>query len=138
MSLLSWLKGNDGRVQTKIQSEGHTKITTAQADADRTIIEQLRKVGMDLSAPFHIRYVFTAPSRESARQLAQELEGRGLHAEVSEEGGRWKIAAPQDLVLSESEMATKRAEFTNLAGNFGGQYHGWEMKAKQTKTVGPG
>ncbi len=41
-------------------------------------------------------------------------------------------------------MTARRTEFSSLApihrglaGNFGGQYHGWEMKAKQTKTLHP-
>ncbi len=79
----------------------------------------------------------SAPSRDSAHQLAQELRARGLHPELREEGGRWKIAAPEDVALSESRMTARRTEFSSLAGNFGGQYHGWETKAKQSKTVHP-
>ena len=135
MSLLSWLKGKDKPVTTSVESQIRMTMRPGQVDVDRTILEQLRKVGMDLSAPFHINYVFTTPTHESARQLAQELEARSLHAEVSEEGGRWRVVAPHDLVLTESELAGKRTEFTSLAGNFGGQYHGWEMKAKQTKSI---
>ncbi len=102
MSLLSWLKGKNQLVKTKIQSEVRTTIKPGQADVDRTIIEQLRNAGLDLSASFHIRYLFTAPTRDSAHQLAQELRARGLHPELTEEGGRWKIAAPEDVVVCRS------------------------------------
>jgi hypothetical protein len=134
MSWLSRLRGKNEVVKTETHSEIRTKIEPGQ-DVDRGIIEQLRKVGLDLSATFHIRHVFTTPTQDSARQLVQELESHDHHCEVSEEGGRWKIAAPQDVVLTESGMAAQRAEFTSLVGNFGGQYHGCEFKAKQTKTV---
>ncbi len=97
----------------------------------------MRNVGLDLSAPFAIRYIFSAPSREKARELAQEIEARGFKPELSEEGGRWKIAAPKDVVLTEDGMRAQRTEFTSLAQNFGGQYHGWEMKTKQIKRVTP-
>ncbi len=135
MSLLDWLKGKDASIKTTVKSEVRTTIKTDQANADRTIIEQLRKVGLDLSAPFPIRYIFTAPSREKAHELAREVEARGFQPELSEEGGRWKIAAPKDVVLTENGMTAQRTEFTSLAQNFGGQYHGWEMKAKQIKKV---
>ena len=134
MNWFSKLSGKTEVVKTESRTEIRTKIEPGQ-DVDRTMIEQLRKAGFDLSTPFHIRYIFTAPTRDSAHQLTQELETRGLHPEVSEEGGRWRIAAPQEVVLSESGMAVQRAEFSSLAGNFGAQYYGWEMKAKQTKTV---
>src|SRR5712692_5321083 len=134
---MSWFSKLTGKTEVA-KNESHTEIRTKiepGQDVDRTIIEQLRKVGLDLSAPFHIRYIFTAPTRDSAHQLTQELKARGLHPEVSEQGGQWKLAAPQDVVLSESAMAAQRAEFSSLAGNFGAQYRGWELKAKQTKTV---
>jgi hypothetical protein len=134
MSWFSKLGGKTEVAKTESHTEIRTKIEPGQ-DVDRAILEQLRKVGLDLSAPFHIHYIFTAPTRDSAHQLIRELEARGLHAEVSEEGGRWKIAVPQDVVLTESGMAAQRAEFSSLAGNLGAQYHGWEMKAKQTKSI---
>lgn len=132
MGLLDWLKGKNSLITTTVKSEVHK---TFRTDADRAIIEQLRKVGLDLTSPFPVRYIFSAPDGEKAREIAQELQARGFQSEVSEEGGRWKIAAPKDVVLTEDGMAVQRTEFTSLAGNYGGLYHGWEMEAKQTKVI---
>lgn len=95
---------------------------------DQAIIEQLRKAGLDLSSPFHIRHIFVLPNREAADQMVSELKSRGLNPETSEAAGSWKVAAAEDMVLEEAAMAAKRAEFSSLAGNFGGKYGGWEMK----------
>lgn len=112
-----------------------TRVTIpAGKDPDQAIIEQLRKAGLDLSTPFHIRHIFTVNSEDSARQLSEELKSRNLKPEITRESSLWKIAVPEDVALDESSMKAKRAEFSSLAGNFGGKYAGWELKTVQ-KTV---
>ncbi|SRR6266571_2579120 len=134
MSFLSKLFGKGATVSKEMRTEVRTAIPAGQ-DVDRAILEQLRKAGLDLSNPFHIRHIFSAPTGDAARGLQQELESRGLKPELTEESGRWKIALPEELVLEESSMAAKRAEFQSLAGNFGGAYAGWELKTTEKRTI---
>jgi hypothetical protein len=100
----------------------------AGEDPDEAIIEQLRKAGLDLSSPFHIRYIFIATSEDSARQLSEELKPYNLNPEINQESSVWKVAVAEEVVLDESSMKAKRAKFSSLAGNFGGKYAGWELK----------
>src|SRR2546422_6757646 len=100
MSFLPKLFGKGATVSKEMRTEVRTAIPAGQ-DVDRAILKQLQKAGLDLSNPFHIRHIFSAPTGDGARGLQQELESRGLKPELTEESGRWKIALPEELVLEE-------------------------------------
>lgn len=127
MSFLSKLFGKPDSPIKITQNVVRTVIPLG-TNPDQAIIEQLRKVGFDLSTPLHIRHIFIMPTKDAANQIGEELKARSLIPETTEEGGRWKVAAGEEMVLEESSIAAKRADFSNLAGNFGGKYAGWEMK----------
>jgi hypothetical protein len=118
-----------------MRTEVRTTTLPAGQNVDRAIMEQLRNAGLDLSNPFHIRHIFSAPTGDAARELQRELESRGLKAESSEESGRWKIAATEELILEEASIAAERAQFQSLAGNLGGSYAGWELKTTQKRSI---
>ena len=133
MNFLSKLFGKGVTASRETRTEVRT--IPAGQNVDRAIIEQLRNAGLDLSRPYHIRHIFSVPTGDAARELQRELESRGLKAELSEESGRWKIAATEELILEEASIAAERAQFQSLAGNFGGAYAGWELKTTQKRSI---
>ncbi len=138
MSFLSKLFGKSS-VEIKVTKNVQSTVLPPGTDVDKAVMEQLRKSGIDLSAPFHVHQIFIMPTKESADRLGEELKSRGLSPEILDEHGHWKVVATEELVLDESALKTKRGEYASLGSNFGGGYIGWEVKTtkKFSTKVGP-
>jgi regulator of ribonuclease activity B len=100
------------------------------AGGDRLVLDQLRRAGADLSQPREVLHYAYASTRDGADALAAAVRGDGYDVEVrdSATGGPrpWLVLATAQRVVDEqtAEAATRR--FTELAGEHGAEYDGWE------------
>jgi hypothetical protein len=106
-------------------------------EADRLIVDELRKAGADLSQPRDVRHYFYFPSARSAESAAEELSRDGFRVEPplqtgasGESANPWKVLATTQSVVSVERVRWTSIFCRELAYRFGGEYDGWEAAAK--------
>jgi len=103
------------------------------AEADRLALKQLEGRGADLTQPRHVLHFLYFSNEAAAQRAADEIERAGYNATVdapSETILEWTVRAEGNRVVGASTVEAFRAWFEQIAGEFRGEYDGWEAAAK--------
>jgi hypothetical protein len=98
-------------------------------DGDRTLIEHMRKNGVDLVRPHLVDFIFVAPSRAAAKTVCDELAARDHVTVIEPPGARseWVCRATRPLTVTLELVTQLRAEHGALAAKHGAELDGWEL-----------
>jgi hypothetical protein len=108
---------------------GRRRAPKTPADADRRALQQLRKLGADLTKPRHVIHFLYFSDEEAARRAAGAVEEAGYKTKVVAPDDRfreWRVHADATRVLSETTVDGFRSWFDRVASEHGGEYDGWE------------
>jgi rhodanese-related sulfurtransferase len=103
-------------------------------EADDLVLDQLRKLGTDLTKPRDARFYLYVRTEGDARAAADELRAEG-YATVVEPSATprgehpWLALASRDMVVDADTIAEARRLFGDLAERYSGEYDGWEAAA---------
>jgi len=103
-------------------------------EADELVLDQLRKLGTDLTKPRDARFYLYARTQDDARAAADELSAEGYATEVAPSASPrsahpWLALASRDMVVDADSIAEARRLFGALADRYSGEYDGWEAAA---------
>jgi hypothetical protein len=95
--------------------------------ADRSVLNQLRAAGSDLSQPHCIDFFLFAPTQAAASALGARLETFGFTSTLAKEpvDSTWSVVAVKTIVPTESALAAIRQQLSQEAKALGGVYDGW-------------
>lgn len=113
--------------QPKVRLE-KVAATSTPDDGDRAVLDQLRRLGANLSQPRGTRHYLYFPSVEAAQAAAPRLEADGFAVEMSlgADQKNWLALATHTAVINTDTVPELRARLTALAAAHGGDYDGWE------------
>lgn len=102
---------------------------------DLRVLEQLIKVGADLTRPRHVVYYLYFPSEHDARAALAGARQTGLHAAVhappNRNPDRWPLICQRnDIILSPDFVRGIDDQLQALADQYNGDYDGWEAAAQ--------
>ncbi len=100
----------------------------AQVDADQAALDSLREAGSDLSKPHPFDFYLYHPGQSGAAQMCDQLSIEGFQTVVREaaDEAEWLCLATIAFVPSLDGLAEVQARLSELAGQLGGEYDGWE------------
>ena len=102
----------------------------SDAKADLAILEQLMKLGADLSQPREVNHYFLFRDQKVANKVAAEY-GKNWSTSVSKtEDQRWSVRLTHLAVVTSDDFAEVRASLKRVAAGLGGLYDVWEATAK--------
>jgi regulator of RNase E activity RraB len=100
---------------------------------DLLLLDQLMKLGSDLTQPRHVIHFSYAPSPEAQASMAGEARDRGFEVEAGEPlpayPGDWPVRCEQTVALHPELVRDNTDFFEDLAARHGGEYDGWEAAA---------
>lgn len=87
----------------------------------------------DASTPHSIAHFLYLPAEENAAAIAGELARLGFIVQElpPEQDEDWLVLARHEIVPTETAIIATRAQLTELAERFGGNYDGWEAEVPQ-------
>jgi regulator of RNase E activity RraB len=99
----------------------------AVRDVDLATLEELTRVGSDLTQRHEVEFYLYCPTQEQAAAVAEELgrEGYGIRLDHSSTEGDWLCLATRHMVPTLTELRELRVRFVALAERHGGAYDGW-------------
>jgi hypothetical protein len=103
------------------------------ADSDRLILRQLEGLGANLGLPRHVIHYLYFESESDARRAAEEAPKTGWDATVTAPNDgipQWSVRAESTRVVDETTVVAFRAWFEQLAGEYDGEYDGWEAASQ--------
>lgn len=91
---------------------------------DQAVVDNLRRVGVDLEQPREIEFFLYFPTEVAALQAASELVDRGFETRVSPPLGdeKWLCLAPIQMMPDVAALMRLREQFNSLADLLGGEY----------------
>jgi hypothetical protein len=101
------------------------------ATADREVLAQLARRGVDLEQPRLVRHYVYVFSDDAQRAAAGAIAAGGWDIEqrqplASDPERRVVVASRPDVVLDDETVAAMRSFFVHVARRAGGEYDGWE------------
>jgi regulator of RNase E activity RraB len=102
------------------------EVTTPNRDGQA--IEELRRLGADLSRPMHVDHFIHDLTEHAAEKVSAELAKRGFDVLVlppDEDVPDWTIQASQAALISDESINNLRGELEILAERYGAHYDGW-------------
>ncbi len=93
-------------------------------------IEEISRMGGDLTRPHHVGHSLRFARREDAESAGQRLAADGVFdVSLTDESfdGSWHVYAGQEQVLNAHHLERTRSALERLAGEFKGQYEDWEV-----------
>ena len=95
--------------------------------ADQAVVDNLRRVGVDIEEPREIEFFFYFPTEVAALQAASELAGRGFEVQTTPSHGdeKWLCFATILMMPDVAALMRLREQFKSLADLLGGEYDGW-------------
>jgi hypothetical protein len=100
------------------------------AELDRQLLEELARVGADLSRPrdtrFYLYFAEAGDAEAAAEALAPEFETEVELREEIDHHERWRLVAWRDMVVGEREIARVRKQLGDVAVRNWGSLGGWE------------
>jgi hypothetical protein len=101
--------------------------STKQRDLDQMVLDQLKKVGSDLSKPHEIEFFLYFPTQTAAAEASAKVEAAGFHVEVrpAAKGPGWLCKGTKKLIPELKALQKIRKDFTAIAAAGGGEYDGW-------------
>lgn len=107
------------------------------SEGDALVIEQLVKVGADLTQAREVLHYLYAPTAEAARRAALGLQSKGFDVdqkEVPNDGAEasfpFLVVARNHMMVNTDSIAATRRRFESLAKETHGDYDGWEAAGK--------
>jgi regulator of RNase E activity RraB len=102
-------------------------VALAQVSSDKSVIEQLREAGSDLSKPHPIEFFLYLPNEDAARRVAEKVAALGfaVGVEVTATGDQWLVQARKTMVPDEAELVRLHQVFDDLVAPENGEYDGW-------------
>ncbi len=124
-------KSSSESAESAGNSSGDNK--PAASPDDRTVLNQLKEAGSDLSKPHDLEFYLYFPAEQSAHQAAEKLEADGFEGELkpSAADSSWLCLVRKRMVPELSEIAALRRKLTSLAKEFKGQFDGWETRIEK-------
>ncbi|MGE0883904.1 MAG: ribonuclease E inhibitor RraB [Blastocatellales bacterium] len=124
-------KSPSGSAESTGKPPDHDKPVTSTDD--RTVLDQLKQAGSNLSKPHDLEFYLYFPAEESAQQAAEKLEADGFEGELrpSAANASWLCLVRKRMVPELNEIVAIRKKLTSLAREFKGEYDGWETKVEQ-------
>ena len=105
------------------------KVSSPLADDDRAVIDQMKKMGLDLSQQFVVNHYFYFPNEEAQSRAKKIIEQSGALVTGERKNEKWPVRSSHVSVLAdEALLAEKIAMMTAIAQNEGGEYDGWEAR----------
>lgn len=107
----------------------HSKIS----DPDEAVIDQLKKVGANLSRPHKIEFFLYFPSQAAADQAAAHIRDAGFEVFVDRtaKGEDWLCFATRTMVPDLAALQNIRRDFERLAEPLNGNYDGWGTEVEK-------
>ena len=100
---------------------------------DLLILDQLMKMGADLTRPRHVVHFSYAPNAAAQQAMADEARVRGFEVEAGEPlpdyPDDWPVRCEQTVALRPEVVRDNTDFFEALAARHGGEYDGWEAAA---------
>lgn len=104
---------------------------------DQLTLDQLRKLGADLSRPREVRHYLYLPNEEASRDAMEILKDKGFVIDEPpsadpDDGSSnpWAVVATCQAVTNIETLAEARVLFKGIAARSGGEYDGWEADSK--------
>jgi hypothetical protein len=98
-------------------------------EADALVLDHLLRLGCDPAQPRECRHYFYLPGEPGARAVATSLNATGWDVEVEPVHDAWLVTATIVTGLDGTSVRNTRSRLEELAGDFGGEYDGWEAAA---------
>jgi Regulator of ribonuclease activity B len=98
-------------------------------EADRDMLDLLRKEGADLSQPRSVRAHLYFPSEEAAMKAADDLAAREWMVGLGQRDTQWLAQPERKMVVNETTFPGMNAELDAVASSHGGYYDRWEAAA---------
>ena len=112
------------------------KFSDAEA-GDGAIIEQLKKIGVNLEQPREVLHYLYVPTQEVSDQAATILRSEGYEVtqRPSADAAKnppnpWLVLARQTMIVNSETVKAARARFAQLSSETRGEYGGWEAAAE--------
>jgi hypothetical protein len=102
----------------------------SDAAADLAILEQLMKLGADLSQPREVNHYLVFPDQKIASKVAGEYGKNWKTGIRKDEDGSWSVRLSHLGIVTSDDFAEVRASLKRVAAALGGRYDGWEAAAK--------
>ena len=101
--------------------------------ADQEILDQLQRVGADLTKPRNVRHHLFFHDAMTASSISEKLASSGFRTSVAaaqDGSGDWGVTAEQVMIVNLRTIAPIEAHLRLVASDAGGTYDGWEAAAK--------
>jgi hypothetical protein len=103
------------------------------AEVDQIVVKQLRSLGADLTKPRHVRHFLYFGEESNARSAAEVVEQANYEVTVTpphEKVEEWTVLAESHRIVGPDTVSGFRAWFEQIAGEWNGEYDGWEPATK--------
>ena len=99
-----------------------------EAEGDRKVLDQMRKMGSDLAKPTDVRWYVYVPTKSDAETLATNARGQGWRVDLDESatGDNWLCLCSRDAAPNPETIAAMRSELAACAETPDVDIDGWE------------
>ncbi len=120
----------DPKTQRLLRTQAETK-----PNADQWGLNQLKRLGDDLSLPHTLEFRLSFSTQTGAEQAASGLRTRGFEVAVKSDtqDGEWLCVATKTLIPGLAALQAIHADLAGVASSFGGRYDGWGMAAEKQR-----
>lgn len=101
-----------------------------EVSKDRLVLDELARVGSDLSLPHHVRHYLYFPREKHAKKAARRLQTVGYEtkARLGADEVNWLVLATHSIIPTEQAILNLRSQLEKLAFELHGEYDGWEVQ----------
>jgi len=98
-----------------------------QPDTDQEALENLQRVGFDVSRVHKLQFFLHFPTKKAAERATRQIKEAGYATRVDRdrETHNWLCTATKAMVPELTALRKARVEFECIAASEGGEYSGW-------------
>jgi hypothetical protein len=103
------------------------------------VLDQLRRLGDDLSTERPVDFYLYFPNERDAERVRDELlrAGFSVECQASASDSKWLCLATKMMRPDLVDLDSTRTTLEQIAANFGGEFDGWETQVIQVNSKDP-
>lgn len=96
--------------------------------SDQAALQSLQEAGSDLTKPHPFDFYLYHSEQSGALNVCDQLQNEGFKTTLREgaNSGEWLCLASKTFIPSLENLAEIQSHLSDLAGQYGGEYDGWE------------